>query len=91
MEYIIEPFVSVGNIKFDMTRDDIIELFGKKHDQELCHWDKRKNIFYSNIHIKINQKGVVNEIIFYEGENELTFGGKNLYKDKNIIKLLSIN
>jgi len=85
MEYIIKPFVSVGKIRFDMTRDDIIELFGIKSAQE------GKNIFYSNIHIKTSRKGVVNEIIFYEGENELIFEGKNLYKDNNIIKLLSIN
>jgi len=91
MEYIIDPFVSVGNIKFDMTRDDIIDIFGKKPDQELRHWDKRNNIFYSNIHIKINQNGVANEIVFYKGENELILEGKNLFKDKKIIKLLSIN
>ena len=89
MEFIITSFESVGEIKFGMTKDKVIELFGKEPDSESIGWTKKTNMYYDNINIILNKKGLVDEITFTEGNNEIVFEGKNLYKESDIIKKLS--
>ena len=93
MEYVVESFVSVGRIRFGMTKDDVKKIFGKEPVSEYKSWDKKAtNLMYSddNINVILNKKGFVEEITFTEGENDIIFEGKNLYKEKDIIKILSL-
>ena len=90
MEYVVESFVSVGRIRFGMTKDDVKKIFGKEPVSEYKSWDnKATNLIYSDINVILNKKGVVEEITFTEGKDDIIFDGKNLYKEKNIIKILS--
>ncbi|MDR2926150.1 MAG: hypothetical protein LBU76_09445 [Azoarcus sp.] len=90
MEYIIESFVSVGKIKFGMTRDEVIDIFGKEPVSEYKSWRQKINLMYSDecINIILNKKGIVDEITFTEGNNDIIFEEKSLY-GKDVIKFLS--
>ena len=91
MEYDVESFVSVGSIRFGMTREEVINIFGREPVNEYKSWNNKTNLMYDddNINIILNKKGVVDEITFTEGINEIIFEGKSLFREKDIIKILS--
>ena len=89
MKYVVESFVSVGKIKFGMSKEEVKKIFGKEPASEDKNWINKTNMMYDNINVILNKKGVVDEITFTEGKNEIIFDGMDLYKEKNIIKLLT--
>jgi hypothetical protein len=85
-EYNIIPFVSVGEIQFGMAKDNILKLF---ESEPIIDKD-----FLNKIHLKwdfisiiLNKEGLASEITISESDNEIIYCGKNLFKNKKIIKV----
>ena len=86
--YNLIPYVSVGNIKFGMTKTDLIEVFNKDPDSTSVSFSKRTTLDWNNIKVRLNKKGLVDEVSFIENDTVL-YNELDILNDPNAIKELS--
>jgi hypothetical protein len=87
-EMTVVPFISVGEIKFGMTKNEVLKLFDKE-PKIFKDFLKRTNLFWDYISVILDKKGFVCEITISENEIPIIYDGKNLFKNENIIKVLN--
>ena len=88
-ELFINPYISVGDIKFGMNEKDVKSLFDREPDMVSQDYLKRTDMCWENISVKLNRKGLVNEISFVNGRYRVFYEGIEILNDNNIIKMLN--
>ena len=79
-EFKINPYESVGDIRFGMAKDEIMALFGKEPDNISFDYLQRTNMMWDNISIKLNAKELVNDISFVDSKYKI------FYKDISVME-----
>jgi hypothetical protein len=87
-EYEIEPYISVGDIKFGMTREEVELLFGQKPDYVDIGFLKKENLIWGNVSVKLNKKSLVEEVSFM-GTLNVFYEGINILNDSTVTKVLN--
>ena len=87
-EYKIEPYISVGDIRFGMTEEEVELLFGRKPDQVYIDFLKRENLIWGDVSVKLNKKKLVEEVSF-AGTVNVFYEGVNILKDSTVTKVLN--
>ena len=86
----IVPYVSVGEIKFGMTLDELTEIFGKAPDTNYKDAIlKITHLEWDNVSIRLNKQGKVNEVTFLEGVNKAYYEGIDILNTPALIKILN--
>ena len=88
-DLLIQPYVSVGDIRFGMKMEDVKRLFNKEPDIKSRDYLKRIDVCWENISIKFDKKGFVNEVSFINGKYKAIYEGIDVLNDNNIINLLN--
>ena len=90
MDFIFEPYLSVGNIKFGMNRNEIENLFIEKPLFETIDFRNRIHLGWNDFSILLNKKNLVAEVTFTPGEsNRVLCNDIDILNDSNIIKKLN--
>ena len=89
IDLLIHPYISVGDIRFGMKREDIELLFDKEPDTVLQDYLKRIDLRWENISIKLNRKGLVNEVSLINGKYKAIYKDLDVLTDDNIMKILN--
>jgi len=90
MEFIFEPYLAVGNIKFGMNREEIENLFIEKPIFETVDFRNRIHLGWSDFSILFNKKKLVTEITFTSGKsNKVLWNDIDILNDPNITKKLN--
>lgn len=90
MKFILEPYTSIGNIKFGMNREEIENLFEEKPIFEHLDFLKRKHLGWNEYSIIFNKKNQVEEVTFTPGEcNQVVWNGIDILNDPQIIRKLN--
>ena len=90
-ELLIYPYVSVGDIKFGMKKEDVESIFDREPDTVSQDYLKRIDARWENVSIKFNKKKIVNEISFISGKYKVIYEDIDIFSNDNIIKLLNKN
>ena len=90
-ELLIYPYVSVGDIKFGMKKEDVESIFDREPDTVSQDYLKRIDARWDNVSIKFNKKKIVNEISFISGKYKVIYEDIDIFSNDNIIKLLNKN
>ena len=88
-ELLIYPYVSVGDIKFGMKKEDVESIFEREPDTISQDFLKRIDARWENISVKFDKKKLVNEISFTNGTYRVFYENIDIFNDDNIIKLLN--
>lgn len=87
--FVMNPYVSVGEIKFGMNRDEVKSLFEQEPDFEYTDpVMKIKTLQWDNLKVRLNIKGKVEEISFFEGANKAIFQDINMLEEPALSKIL---
>ena len=86
---LIHPYVSIGDIKFGMKKEEVELLFNKKPDTISQDYLKRTDARWNNISVKFNKKGLVNEVSFVNGKYKVFFEDIDILNDDNVVKILN--
>lgn len=86
-ELLVNPYISIGDIKFGMKKEEVVQLFEREPDTSFQDCLKRTDARWENISVKFNKKGLVNEVSFVDGKYQVFFEKTNLLS-KDIIEVL---
>ncbi len=87
--WIINPYVSIGDIKFGMKKEEVELLFNKKPDIVSQDYLKRTDARWDNISVKFNKKGLANEVSFVNGKYRVFFEDIDILNDDDAMKILN--
>lgn len=85
---LIHPYISVGNIRFGMMKEEVELLFEREADTVFQDFLKRTDARWENISVKFNKKGFVNEISFVNGRYKVFYEDTDLFCG-DIVKILN--
>ncbi|MFD2909206.1 hypothetical protein ACFSX9_10745 [Flavobacterium ardleyense] len=86
--YEIVPYVSVGEIKFGMKKEEVIAVFGKEPDLITKGFLGTIELQWESVVVRFNKKGLVNEVSFLPNNN-VFFNGRDILNDPETLKILS--
>lgn len=86
--YDLVPYVSVGEIKFGMTKTELMKIFSKEPNFTSISFSKRTTLDWDSIKVRLNKKGLVDEVSFIEGYS-IIYNGLDILNDSKAIKELS--
>lgn len=88
--FLVIPFKSVGKIEFGMDKIEIENFFGRSPDYIDIGFLGKTNMVWGDITVKINKKGVVDEVTFGSSEEiHVLLNAIDLLKDSQVIKKLN--
>ena len=88
--FLVIPFKSVGKIEFGMEKIEIENLFGRSPDHIDIGFLGKTNMVWGDITVKINKKGIVDEVTFGTSEKiHVLLNDIDLLKESQVIKKLN--
>ena len=89
MIFILEPYISVGDIKFGMSREEVEGLFAEKPKFEHVDFCKRQHLGWNSFSV-IFKKNQVEEVTFSLGyNNEIIWNNIDILNDKQVVRKLN--
>lgn len=86
--YDLIPYISVGDIKFGMTKTDLVNVFSKEPDLISVSFSKRTTLEWGTIKVRLNKKGLVDEVSFID-DCSVLYDGMDIFNDPKTIKELT--
>jgi hypothetical protein len=88
-EYLIKPYLSVGQIEFGMSREEVERLFDVPPDRVAKSFTGKTGLYWNNISVKINTLNKMDEISFLSGGTyNIVLNDINLFEDVEVKKKL---
>lgn len=90
MKFILEPYNSIGNVKFGMSIAEVKELIEDNPISEDKDFRGRKHLLWKDFSILFNKKDQVEEVTFSLGyNNEIIWNNIDILNDAQIVKKLN--
>jgi hypothetical protein len=86
--YDLIPYISVGDIKFGITKIDLVDIFSKEPDLISVSFSKRTTLEWGIIKVRLNKKGLVDEVSFID-DCSVLYDGMDIFNDPKTIKELT--
>ena len=89
MRFTLEPYISVGDIKFGMSREEIEGLFEEKPKFEHVDFLKRQHLGWYSFSV-IFKKNQVEEVTFTpDGSHQVIWGDIDILNDTQVVRKLN--
>ena len=89
MRFTLEPYISVGDIKFGMSREEIEGLFEEKPKFEHVDFLKRQHLGWHSFSV-IFKKNQVEEVTFTpDGSHQVIWGDIDILNDTQVVRKLN--
>lgn len=89
MIFILEPYISVGDIKFGMSREEVEGLFAEKPKFEHVDFLKRQHLGWNSFSV-IFKKNQVEEVTFTpDGSHQVIWSDIDILNDAQIVRKLN--
>lgn len=89
MRFTLEPYISVGDIKFGMSREEIEGLFEEKPKFEHVDFLKRQHLGWHGFSV-IFKKNQVEEVTFTpDGSHQVIWGDIDILNDTQVVRKLN--
>lgn len=89
MRFTLEPYISVGDIKFGMSREEIEGLFEEKPKFEHVYFLKRQHLGWHSFSV-IFKKNQVEEVTFTpDGSHQVIWGDIDILNDTQVVRKLN--
>ena len=89
MRFTLEPYISVGDIKLGMSREEIEGLFAEKQKFEHVDLLKRQHLGWHSFSV-IFKKNQVEEVTFTpDGSHQVIWGDIDILNDTHVVRKLN--